>query len=180
MLVPWDHIRVPWYPIRDPRVPIFLKMFLSSIIYCLVRVNWKFCPKKSKASEFLVAGSPFCSSNYLKIAKNSQSFFPVSISFWYRYYNKIVKKPKMTKRRGHQNRISLCVAFWTEGENRAGESSCVLYIRQIGPNSDHIFGPSSGTLGPITKKINLVNLPIMAGFRSNFELPNIKTVGGVH
>merc|ERR1712110_538441 len=47
-------------------------------------------------------------------------------------------------------------------------------------NLDHIFGPNSGTLGPIQKKINLVNLPIMAVFRSNFELPNIKTVGGVH
>merc|ERR1712110_270657 len=34
-------------------------------------------------------------------------------------------------------------------------------------NLDHIFGPNSGTLGPIPKKNNLVNLPIMAGFRSN-------------
>ena len=33
-----------------------------------------------------------------------------------------------------------------EGENRAGENSCVRYIRQIGPNLYHIFGPSSGTL----------------------------------
>jgi len=28
---------------------------------------------------------------------------------------------------------------------------------------DHIFGPSSGTLGPIPKKILMDNLPIMAG-----------------
>merc|ERR1712110_233469 len=57
-------------------------------------------------------------------------------------------KPQETKRFG-KNKKSHCA----EGENRAGESSCVLYIRQFGPNSDHIFGPSSGTLGPITKKI---------------------------
>merc|ERR1712110_1386350 len=50
---------------------------------------------------------------------------------------------------------------------------------QFWPNLDHIFGPNSGNLAPIQKKINLVNLPIMAGFRSNFELPNIKTVGAV-
>ena len=35
-------------------------------------------------------------------------------------------------------------------------------IWHFGPNLDHIFGPSSGTLGPIPKKkINLDNLPIM-------------------
>ena len=28
---------------------------------------------------------------------------------------------------------------------------------------DHIFGPSSGTLGPIPKKFLMDNLPIMAG-----------------
>merc|ERR1712110_802982 len=49
---------------------------------------------------------------------------------------------------------------------------------QFWPNFDRIFGPNSGNLGPIPKK-KLVNLPIMAGFRSNFELPNIKSVGGV-
>ena len=52
-------------------------------------------------------------------------------------------------------------------------------IWHFGPNLDHIFGPSSGTLGPIPKKINLDNLPIMAGFRSTFQLISFKTVGGV-
>ena len=42
--------------------------------------------------------------------------------------------------------------------------------RQIGPNLDHIFGPSSGTLGPIPKKILRDNLPNMAGIGPIFSL----------
>ena len=52
-------------------------------------------------------------------------------------------------------------------------------IWHFGPILDHIFGPSSGTLGPIPKKINLDNLPNMVGFRSKFQPPSIKSVGGV-
>ena len=66
-----------------------------------------------------------------------------------------------------------------EGENRMGENSCVRYIRQIGPNLDHIFGPSSGTLGPIPKKFLRDNLPNMAGYWSNFQPSRSKNVGGV-
>ena len=51
--------------------------------------------------------------------------------------------------------------------------------RQIGPNLDHIFGPSSGTLGPIPKKILRNNLPNMAGYWSNFQPSRSKNVGGV-
>ena len=51
--------------------------------------------------------------------------------------------------------------------------------RQIGPNLDHIFGPSSGTLGPIPKKILMDNLPIMAGYWSKFQPSRSNTVGGV-
>ena len=44
---------------------------------------------------------------------------------------------------------------------------------------DHIFGPSSGTLGPIPKKFLMDNLPIMAGYRSKYQPSRSNTVGGV-
>ena len=44
---------------------------------------------------------------------------------------------------------------------------------------DHIFGPSSGTLGPIPKKILRDNLPNMAGYWSNLQPSRSNTVGGV-
>ena len=65
------------------------------------------------------------------------------------------------------------------GGKRASENSCVCYIRQIGPNLYHIFGPSSGTLGPIPKKILMDNLPIMARYRSKYQPSRSNTVGGV-
>merc|ERR1711936_1484774 len=44
---------------------------------------------------------------------------------------------------------------------------------------DHIFGPSSGTLGPIPKKFLRDNLPNMVGYWSNFQPSRSKNVGGV-
>ena len=41
---------------------------------------------------------------------------------------------------------------------------------------DHIFGPSSGTLGPIPKKILMDDLPIMAGYWSKFQPSRSNTV----
>ena len=45
----------------------------------------------------------------------------------------------------------------------------MLYT-EIGPNWDHIFGPSSGTLGPIQIIFTTYNLPVMAGFHPKFQL----------
>ena len=55
---------------------------------------------------------------------------------------------------------ALLFHFVREGENSSSSLKNGIL--------DHIFGPSSGTLGPIPKKKNLVKVPIMAGFRSNF------------
>ena len=65
------------------------------------------------------------------------------------------------------------------GPNFSSIGQLEAEIWHFGPNLDHIFGPSSGTLGPIPKKINLDNLPNMVGFRSKFQPPSIKSVGGV-
>ena len=67
-----------------------------------------------------------------------------------------------------------------EGENRAGENSCVRYIRQIGPNLYHIFGPSSWTLGPIPKQLEMDNLHTCGGNIFKFQPSRFKTVGRVH
>ena len=52
-------------------------------------------------------------------------------------------------------------------------------IQSFLPNFDHIFGPSSGTIGPIKKKFKLCNLLICAGYISKFQHPRSKIVGGV-
>ena len=66
---------------------------------------------------------------------------------------------------------ALVFHFVREGENSSSSLKNVIL--------DHIFGPSSGTLGPIPKKILRDNLPIMAGYRSNFQPSRSKNVGGV-
>ena len=58
--VPWDHIRVPGYPIRDPRVPRCPENIFSSIIYCTVVKNSRFYYIKSKSFDFYGSGSQFC------------------------------------------------------------------------------------------------------------------------
>ena len=44
---------------------------------------------------------------------------------------------------------------------------------------DHIFGPSSGTLGPIPIFLVMCTLLNMAGYIPKFQLFKSKTVGGV-
>ena len=66
-----------------------------------------------------------------------------------------------------------------EGETERVKIVAFAIYRQIGPNLDHIFGPSSGTLGPIPKKILMDDLPIMAGYWSKFQPSRSNTVGGV-
>ena len=56
MLVPWDHIRVPGYPIRDPRVPRSHGYIFLPRIYGTVVINSRFDNIKSKDSDFLGSG----------------------------------------------------------------------------------------------------------------------------
>ena len=52
-------------------------------------------------------------------------------------------------------------------------------IWHFGPNLDHIFCPSSGTLGPIPKQLTMDNLHTSAGNIFKFQPSKFKTVGGV-
>ena len=58
-LFPWDHIRVPGYPFRDPRVPICCENIFSPIIGWTVVINIRVYYILSKDSDFFGPGSQF-------------------------------------------------------------------------------------------------------------------------
>ena len=74
-LVPWDHIRVPGYPIWDPRVPRWPENIFSPIFYYNVLINSRFCPIKSLPFDFLGASGQFCSLDFSEEGKKGENMF---------------------------------------------------------------------------------------------------------
>ena len=133
----------------------------------------------------------------------SRTFTALAQNQRWQYNSKILLQPKFYPNRTIGSRDT---AFWTTflalalGPLVQFQKNFLwtIYLlwRGIGPNIsllgpilweelrckgilDHIFGPSSGSLGPIPKKILRDNLPNMAGQWSNFQPSRSKNVGGV-
>ena len=96
-LVPWDFFRVPGSHFRHHRVLRYPDNIFSSIIYCPVLINWRFCCIKSKDSNFICLGSQFLLVNKLNRGRLGQKFFAFSITLMFRPKNEMLKTPRNTK-----------------------------------------------------------------------------------
>ena len=83
-LVPWDHIRVPGDPIRDPRVPRCPENIFFANNYCTVVINSRFYYIKSKDSVFLVQEANFGYRINVSVDNFRKLFLSFSVSFIYR------------------------------------------------------------------------------------------------
>ena len=96
-MVPWDHFRVPGYPIRDPRDLYTLKIFFfyNNLLSCAGK--FKILSHKIKGLNFSWCWKPFLATQFLKMAQNVADFFGFSIRFMIRLYKNIFKTPRYTK-----------------------------------------------------------------------------------